>query len=263
MLPQVLDYFVNRPSQLVGVSTPRWAVLEGVRVLVLGLSGGVLAAGALALSLGVLCVASGVVSLWRRSPLFVFLLLAPIFATVAGAALARGTMYPRFFFFAIGPTLMVVVRGAFVIAEWVARRSTWPVLAQPERSAAVALSALILLSAASLAFNYRYPKQDFEGAMRYVLSAKAPLDAVVSTGVPADPYTRLWNLPWPNVQTGEQLAQARDAAPRTWVLYTFPRYLESRSPDIADLIKRECRPARIFRGTVGGGDIVVCTLERA
>jgi uncharacterized membrane protein len=262
MLPQVIDYFVNRPSQLVGVSTTRWAVLEGVRVLVLGLSGGVLAAGAVALTLGTLCVASGLLSLWRRSEAFVLLLSMPILATIAGAALARGTMYPRFFFFAIGPTLIVIVRGAFAIAEWIARRLSRGALGDGRSLATAAIGVLVVLSALSLIPNYRYPKQDFEGAMRYVLDAKGPSDAVVSSGVPADPYANLWNLPWPNVETGEQLARARDAAPRTWVLYTFPRYLESRSPDIAEVIRRECRPARVFRGTVGGGDIVVCTLER-
>lgn len=263
MLSQVVDYFVNRPSNLVGVSTPRWAMLEGVRVLLLGLSGGVLAAGLLALALGGLCVGAGFISLWRRAPAFVLLLIMPVVVTIAGAVLARGTMYPRFFFFAIGPTIIVVVRGAFAIAEWMARRSNWRAFANPQLMATAAVAALIALSALSLVPNYRYPKQDFEGAMRYVLQAKGPSDVVVSSGVPADPYARLWQLPWPNVETAQQLTQARGTAPRTWVLYTFPRYLESRSPDIAAVIRRECKPARVFRGTVGGGDIVVCTLEKS
>lgn len=263
MLPQVIDYFVNRPSALVGVSTARWAILEGVRVLLLGLSGGVLAGGLLALALGALCVGSGFISLWWRNPAFVLLLSMPVLVTIAGAVLARGTMYPRFFFFAIGPTLIIVVRGAFAIAQWIAHRSRWRALANAQLMATAAVAALIAMSALSLVPNYRYPKQDFEGAMRYVLEAKGPGDVVVSSGVPADPYARLWQLPWPNVETAQQLTQARGTAPRTWVLYTFPRYLESRSPDIAAVIRRECKPARVFRGTVGGGDIIVCTLEKS
>lgn len=263
MLPQVIDYFVNRPSNLVGVSTTRWAALETVRVLLLGLSGGIIVAGVTALALGALCIVSGLFSMWRRSPAFVLLLTMPMIVTITGAFVARGTMYPRFFFFAIGPALIVVVRGGFAIAEWLARRVQWRVFTNPQRLATAAVAAVIALSAASLIPNYRYPKQDFEGAMRYVLAAKGPSDAVVSSGVPADPYTQLWQLPWPNVETAQQLEQARDSAPRTWVLYTFPRYLESRSPDIAAVIRRDCRQARVFRGTVGGGDIIVCTLEKA
>jgi mannosyltransferase len=132
----------------------------------------------------------------------------------------------------------------------------------PQAIGSWAVGMLIALSALSLSFNYRYPKQDFEGAMRFVLDAKNPQDAVVSSGVPADPYSRLWDLPWPNVESAEELARVRASAPRTWVLYTFPRYLEARLPDVASIIRRECRPERVFPGTVGGGDIVVCTLDR-
>lgn len=263
MLPQVLDYFVNRPSNLLGISTTRWAVLEGVRVLLLGLSGGMIVAGVVALALGAVCLLSGFVSLWRRSPAFVLLLMFPVLATIAGAALARGTMYPRFFFFAIGPMLIVVIRGGFAVVDWLARQTSWRLFSNPGGLASAGVGAVIVLSALSLVPNYRYPKQDFEGAMRYVQEAKGPADAVVSSGVPADPYASLWNLPWPNVESAQQLAEARAAAPRTWVLYTFPRYLESRLPDVASVIQRECKQTRVFRGTVGGGDIIVCTLERA
>jgi len=37
MLDQVVDFFVNRPSNLVGTSTPMWALVETIRVLLLGL----------------------------------------------------------------------------------------------------------------------------------------------------------------------------------------------------------------------------------
>ncbi|MEW5917972.1 MAG: glycosyltransferase family 39 protein, partial [Gemmatimonadota bacterium] len=165
MLPQVVDYFTNRPSNLVGVSTTRWAVLEGVRVLLLGLSGGMIVAGVVALALGAVCVLSGFVSLWRRSPAFVLLLMFPVLATIAGAALARGTMYPRFFFFAIGPMLIVVIRGGFAVVDWLARQTSWRLLSNPGRLASTGVGAIIVLSALSLVPNYRYPKQDFEGAM--------------------------------------------------------------------------------------------------
>lgn len=42
MLTQVIDFFANRPSQLVGVSTPLWALLEAIRVIQQGLGVGTL-----------------------------------------------------------------------------------------------------------------------------------------------------------------------------------------------------------------------------
>ncbi|MGQ0537995.1 MAG: glycosyltransferase family 39 protein [Gemmatimonadaceae bacterium] len=263
MLPDVIDYFLNRPSRLLGVSTARWAALEGVRVVLLGLSGGVLAVGFTALALGALSLTAGLVSLWRRSPAFVLLSVMPVACTFLGALAARGTMYPRFFFFAIAPALVIVLRGLFAMFEYAGARLRLRGAARASQLATAAAVLLIAASMASLIPNYRYPKQDFEGAMRYVLAAKGPQDAVVSTGVPADPYRGLWRQPWPNVETVQQLGDVRRGAPRTWVLYTFPRYLEARLPEVAAVIQRECRSERVFRGTVGGGDIVVCTLEHA
>ncbi|HEX4935269.1 MAG TPA: hypothetical protein VFV33_18930, partial [Gemmatimonadaceae bacterium] len=169
-------------------------------------------------------------------------------------------MYPRFFFFAIGPALLVVVRGAVVTCEWVAARLGRPSMALPLANGGVAVVAL--LSAASLSFNYRYPKQDFEGAMRYVLAQQRGGDAVVSTGLPADPYRLLYQQPWPNLSTRAELDSVRRGHDRTWVLWTFPRYLERHAPEIDRLLHRECSAPRVFRGTVGGGDVMVCVLPR-
>jgi len=260
MLRDVVDFFLNRPSQLRGVSTPRWALLETVRVLVLGLGAGLAIVGGIVVAAGAVVGVSGLASYWHRHRLFVLMLLAPCIVTVAGAALARGTMYPRFFFFAIGPAFLVVVRGAFVTCQWLAARLGRAQLGMPLASGGVALVAL--LSAASLAFNYRYPKQDFEGAMRFVLSEQRAGDAVVSTGLPADPYRMLYGQAWPNLSTRAELDSVRRGHDRTWVLWTFPRYLERHAPEIDRLLHRDCRAPRVFRGTVGGGDVMVCVLPR-
>lgn len=260
MLREVVDFFLNRPSQLRGVSTPRWALMETVRVLVLGLGAGLAIVGGIVVAAGAVVGLSGLASYWRRHRLFVLMLLAPCAVTVAGAALARGTMYPRFFFFAIGPAMLVVVRGAFATCAWLAARVGRPTLGHTVATTGVSLVAL--LSAASLGFNYRYPKQDFEGAMRFVLAEQRAGDAVVSTGLPADPYRMLYGQPWPNLSTQAELDSVRRGHQRTWVLWTFPRYLERHAPEIDRLLHRECSTPRVFRGTVGGGDVMVCVLPQ-
>lgn len=256
MMRDVFDYFLNRPSQLRGISTPTWAFFETVRVLVLGMSGGTAVLGAIVMAGGAVVGLSGFVSLWQRCPLFGAMLIGAAVATVVGAGMARGTMYPRFFFFAIGPAMLVVVRGAFAAANWAAERVRRPALGDPFATAGVA--AVTVLSALSLGFNYRYPKQDFEGAMRYVVASRAPDDRVITTGLPADPYRMLYQQSWPNVTTGPELDRARSPNSRTWVVWTFPRYLEK---DVGVILQRECPQPRAFRGTVGGGDVLVCSLE--
>ncbi len=260
MASAVVDFFVNRPSGLVGVSTPIWALQEALRVLLLGLGiGGAVLGAVLAAVSGVVGLA-GLASLARRDRTAALLFTLPAVTTVVGALAARGTMYPRFFFFAIGPAVLVAVHGGFTSTAWLVRRAgvdpRWAT-----RLAVAGLSVVLVASALSLERNYRYPKQDFKGAMDWVLATRAPDDQVVSTGVPNQPYQTLYAQPWPNVSTAAELDSVRARGGRTWVLYTFERYLESGAPEVAAIIRRQCERQRVFRGTVGGGDIVVCLLE--
>lgn len=259
MLSQVMDFFVNKPSPLLATSTPSWALREGVRVLAMGLG-----ASGTALALVIVLVGSaigliGLAAIFRSSRALGFAIVLPPLAVLVGALLGRGTMYPRFFFFAAGTGLIVIVRGLFASSELL--RGWWPRF--PAAAAAMAVSLLLVAaSTASLSLNYRYPKQDFAGAMRYVLDTKAPGDVVGFAGVPGDPYRNIYGQDWPTVRTAADLNALRTRG-RTWLIYTFPRYLEVGAPDVAEIVRRDCRERAVFRGTVGGGDMIICTLERA
>lgn len=180
--------------------------------------------------------------------------------TLVGAAVARGTMYPRFFFFAIAPALLIAVRGGFALTQGVLSQRAGVSPAQSVRFATFATAAVIVASALSLQYNMRYPKQDFGGAMNYVDASAAAGDHVVSTGLEADPYRMLYGRDWANVTTLAQLDSIRSLGGRTWVLWTFPRYLEGLAPDVAQVLRDRCPEPRVFRGTVGGGDVMVCVL---
>jgi hypothetical protein len=263
MLGDVLDFFVNRPSRLRGVSTPVWAVLETFRSLLVGLGTSIVALGATAIVLAAVVGMAGFASIVRRSRNAALAFALPAFTMLGGALVGRGTMYPRFFFFLIGIALIVLVRGAFASFTWTADRLTRE-RAHPwgGRAATVFVALLITASVAALPFNYRYPKQDFEGAMRFVQAGQGPSDQVAFAGVPGDPYRTAYGLTWPTVTTGEEVRQLRRLG-RTWLVYTFPRYLARGAPEVAALVDRECGAARTFRGTVGGGDVLVCVLEAA
>ena len=257
MLGEVTDFFLNKPSALRGTSTPAWALREAIRVLLVGIGAPAAIAGAIVLAAGAAVGIAGFVSiLRRRRALGLAMVIAPL-VMLGGALAGRGTMYPRFFFFMAGLAVIVVVRGFFVASEALARL-------QPAMSASVAGTLLVSLlagaNAASLSYNYRYPKQDFTGAMDFVLRSRAAGDAVAFAGVPGDPYRTLYGQPWPTVQSVADLEAVRGAG-RTWLIYTFPRYLEAGSPDLAGIVRRECHERAVFRGTVGGGDMIICTLE--
>jgi hypothetical protein len=45
------------------------------------------------------------------------------------------------------------------------------------------------------------------------------------------------------------------------MIYTFPLYVERETPDVMAAIRRDCAAQQVFPGTVGGGDVTICTLE--
>lgn len=260
MLGEVIDYFVNRPSRLVGVSTPAWALREAIRVLIVGFGAATVLLGGGVLMLGLVIGVTGFAALLRAHRNAALSFAFPVVVVIGGALVGRGTMYPRFFFFMAGIALIVGVHGAVVVARWIARRRRWSPRGG-ERLAGGLCVGLLVASIASLPFNYRYPKQDYVGAMQFVQSSMRGDDRAVFTGVPGAVYPDAFGVAWPTVQRLEEVEAARREG-RTWLIYTFPRYLRHGSPAIADLIERECPRPRVFPGTVGGGDIMVCLLER-
>jgi hypothetical protein len=170
-------------------------------------------------------------------------------------------MYPRFYFFLIGFAVLILVRGLMVIPRWIA--ASWPgVSARANPRLAPALSAglaaiLLAASAFSLVRNYRYPKQDYEAAIKFVDAERRPGEPVVTAGASTFPLLQYYKEPWEGVETVEQLRAIRSQGRVVWVVYTFPRYLESWIPPVAEMIRKEFTVTRVFPGTVGDGDVFV------
>lgn len=257
MIGQVLDFFLRNPSQLRGVSTPMWALREALRVLLLGVGAPGAIVAAVVLAGGAAIGIAGFASILQRRRNLALAFAIPPVVMLAGALAGRGTMYPRFFFFAAGMAIIVLVRGLFATGEAASR---WRLPVAGPVIGTVLAGALVVASAASLSFNYRFPKQDFAGAMEYVLRSKANGDAVGFAGVPGDPYRTIYGQDWPTVDSMADLDALRGRG-RTWLIYTFPRYLARGAPEVASVVEQDCEQRAVFRGTVGGGDLIVCTLE--
>jgi mannosyltransferase len=257
MLNQVLDFFLNRPSRLLASSTPSWALREGIRVLLVGLGGAGAALATVVLAAGAAAGALGLATIFRTNRTLALAIVVPPLVLFSGALVGRGTMYPRFFFFAAGTAVIVLVRGVFASTELLRRRwSRFPASAMATACCAIVVGA----SAASLRYNYRYPKQDFAGAMRYVLATKAPDDVVGFAGVTIDPYRAIYGQNWPTINSVDEINALRKRG-RTWFIYTFPRYLGAGAPELSAIVERDCHERAVFRGTVGGGDMIICTFE--
>ncbi|HUF31389.1 MAG TPA: glycosyltransferase family 39 protein [Gemmatimonadaceae bacterium] len=259
ILSQVLNWFMNRPSRLLSVSTPEWALGEGLRILRLGLGAGwsIFAAGAV---FGV-----GLVSYARRSPLVFTLFVLPGLTTMAGALLGRGTMYPRFYFFLIGFAMLIILRGAMVIGEFSGRLIA---RSYPRERLGLAIgnglaALMILASLMSLRYNYAYPKQPFLAAAAHVEANARPGEPVAVLNASRYAYLEYYGKPWTRIAHGDELNALRVSGNRVWLVYTFPRYLELEAPEVMETILSECGSATKFDGTVGDGDVFACVLPPA
>ncbi|MGH7502357.1 MAG: glycosyltransferase family 39 protein [Longimicrobiales bacterium] len=282
ILKQVIEWFLFRSSNFEGISTPSWAIGEAVRILRRGVIGGASAAiGVVAIAAGGLVFMMGMISYARRSGIVFALMTLPFLTTFAGALLARATMYPRFFFFLLPFAILMIVRGLDQAGSWVMRRrggrGSAPANAHATRderlSGAAPAHGLILGSALNLAAiaafalslsaNYRYPKQDFGGAVRYVERNRQPNEMVMVAGAATGPVQLYYERAWPEVRSPAAIdSLVGSGTAGYWLMYTFPRYIAIGAPDLMRRIDETCGEREVFPGTVGGGDIIVCRVTR-
>jgi hypothetical protein len=108
--------------------------------------------------------------------------------------------------------------------------------------------------------------------MTYVERQATGGDAIAVTDVTAQIYGPFYRKPWLSVSSVADLDAMRrvprdrssTVAGHVWLIYTFPRYLEKLDAPLSQYVARECTgdKVRTFPGTVGGGEITVCRLER-
>jgi hypothetical protein len=260
--PILLDVqaFFARESPAMQAATPGWALWEALRGLRIGFATGwgVVLAG--------LLFVTGCWSYFRQSPAVCALFLVPAPFILAAALVLHHPVRPRFFFLLMGFGLLIAVRGAVVIGRFVTERaeSTAPGRRLGEKLPAALVVGMIVLSAFALPYGYRYPKQDFEQALRFVEGARKAGDSIAVVGVgTATPYKQYYMRPWPKVDNVEELQSALAAHDAVWLLFTFSSYIVRRDPALMNAIQTGCVPARTFPGTVAGGDIEVFECGRS
>lgn len=250
VLPQILGGAGREASVVAEWKNPLWTALEIVKGMQISFSSGFVSIGALAV-FGV-----GLWNYARTRPEIVMLfVIAPIVGAAVVIALGHH-LWPRFFLFAMGFAVLIVMRGAMQWAEWSMRVLRWPLSRSPWVGTALC-AGLILVSAISVPFAYG-PKQDYAGALEFVQTNILPGDTVVTAGLAAFPYNNFYGKDWQEVTRVDGLNSIRSSAKRTWLIYTFPTVLESTSPEIMTSIARDFPVVKEFYGTVGDGTIFVC-----
>lgn len=254
MLRDVSSFFTTQTASTSEVATPVWALVATLRGLQVGF--GTLWATAIGASI----FATGSWSYLRQRPTVALLFLLPLPMTVLLALVMSRPIFPRFVFFAIGFLLLVTVRGAAVIGALMARLPGGRLA--PMQAAAVMVVLLtvgaVALSARSLPYGYRHPKQDYAQAVAFVEQTTNGTERVAVIGeTGATPVVAYLGRSWQRVDNASQFRQLRANGGQVWVIYTFPAYIEANQPDLWTMLQRECAPVREFEGTVAGGTIIV------
>ncbi len=259
-LLEMISHYLTQKGRIHSAWTnPLWTIAETIRGLKMGMGKmvmGLFAGGGI--------FALGIISYFKEHRKILALLLLPGMIALAAVLLTSHNIWPRFFFFMFGFVLLIVVRGAMVLGNLFARLA----FAKTENKQQGVLFGTIMillfipLFILSLPRGYQ-PKQDFWGALRYVEANQAHYQQVLLAGLTVYPFKHYFQKPWEAVESEAQLDSLVREKKETWLLYTFPVFIQSRYPDLWDAIRHRFEVLKVFPGTVGDGDIYVCKLIRS
>lgn len=251
ILVDMITFLPNRPRKVTEVE---WmSFLWTIKAMVLSLKLG-LVPGLLALTAALLVFAVGLIDYWKRDwRLPVLFFLPGAFVVVASIALGRHKA-PRFFFFLGGFVLLVVVRGLSRVCSWASARCGQDRRASIERGLRYGVAALAMLLSIALLPQAYGPKQDFEGARRYVEQHRAPGERVMALPSVALVFREYYRLGYKQVESERDLE-------RGLLLYSQASFVRSAYPALMAELERRGQEVARFEGTVGGGDIVVLRIR--
>ncbi len=253
VIPGVMAHTVGaaRDTQRYEWASPLWALAELVRGLRSGAVGGLLA-----LAIGGVILLSGLLSYWRENRLIVGLFVFPGVVTAIAVLATSHNFWPRFFFFEVGFAMLLLVRGAMALGRFGSRL----LAGSPKLGLQIGTAVALLMLAASvvpLRAEYRYPKQDYLGAMKFLDEQQQPGEQVVTVGAVTTPYQRYYGREWPLLQTHSELESALLSNHSTWLIYAMPASIRASAPELWVDIQSKFTPVRAFPGTLGGGAIYV------
>jgi len=237
---------------------PFWVIWESLARLGDGGIGGV------AVFIGAAVMLVGWVALWKRDWQSAIVAIVPPILGAATMIALKHNLWPRFFYFCMGFFILIAVHGGMTVVRLV-------ILLLMDRAKALRVAttvgtigclAVAAASATTLPRCYDPPKQDYWSARDFVESEMRPGDAKVAVGLAGVAFQRYFAPDWPFAQSRAELDELRKKHDRVWLVYTLPIELRSRWSDIAQAIETDFAEVKVFYGTLGGGEVVVCRADR-
>ena len=262
-LPEFLRVGLHEESRDSEWTNPLWVLTETLQNLSIGF------AGIAVVAVGAAFVAFGWFSLFkinRRAA--ILMVLPPIFAGSLMFGLGHN-LFPRFFFFAMGFGLIIVVHGAVELPKFLSKyvgafikiKSQTSRLINHRRAIRAGYVFVLLIIAASIFTvprNYALPKQNFSGARNYVETNRLPNEEIVAVSIAGEMYGKYFAPDWATAKTIEDLTNIESKNENVWLIYTLAPEIKAFRPEVWTAIQTDYQTVKIFPGTLNGGEIFVC-----
>ncbi len=253
-LPEFLRVGLHEESKNSLWTNPLWVLTETLQNLSIGF------AGIAVVLLGGAFVAFGWLSLFQRNRrAAVLMVLPPVFAGSLMLVLGHN-LFPRFFFFAMGFGLLIVIHGALELPKFIS--SYIGVLKRKrfiESYAGLALGLLMIAaSIITVPRNYALPKQNFTGARSFVESQRSKDEKVVAVSIAGMMYGRYFAPDWSVAETKADLDEFEKENKNFWLIYTLSPEIKAFHPEMWKTIEKNYEIVQVFPGTLNGGEIFVC-----
>jgi mannosyltransferase len=194
----------------------------------------------------------GLAAWWRRHPVSLLLAVAPIVLELVAVVAVGVGIHPRYFAIVLPVLLIVAGLGLESVVTAVLARAPVPAI-RGAFAANAALATVVLLSAWPLMRYYRYPKQDFLGAIATVEAHRPACRARVGVDVAGhvlDGYYRVGFVTAEDL--GELRALEAGAGNGTvCVVTTLEGLLAISDPEIVAHLRQHYRRVAFLPGTVG------------
>jgi hypothetical protein len=232
---------------------PIWTVLEVLRSF--GSLGPVVA---VAIPVALVLLSAGGFSLLKKNPICVAVYATHVPLTLALLMIAGFRIWPRYFLLEIGFVFICLTRGIFVVTEFLASRRGGRLFGLDGQS--LGLAAGITAICASLVLlpkNYRFPKQDFAGALAFIKQQSSVGDQVATLGLATAPFEEYYKPNWSVVENLRDLQDLRKSTGNAWVVYSFSAHTRGHYPEVMKVLSEDFSVAAEFPGSLGDGDVYV------
>lgn len=253
-LPEFIRVGLHEESRNSLWTNPIWVITESLQNLSIGFAGvAVVAGGGLFFAFGWLRVFAAN----RRAA--VLMMMPPVISGALMLALGHN-LFPRFFFFAMGFALLIVIHGAMELPQFLGRRIRSLGIGETAGSTAGTAFCAVLIAASVVTVprNYSSPKQDFSGAREFVEASRQPGSRVVAVSIAGRMYAGYYAKDWSEAETLEDLKEIESGASDLWLVYTLSPEIEAFHPGMWQAIGEEYEQVKVFPGTMNGGEIYVC-----